>query len=156
MNSTLPSVRGSIAGVVRIALAMAVAIALPSFSSNVSAGSTYYVGQINGSDSGPGTQTNPWRTINHAAQTMKAGDTTYVMSGTYTENVSFRNSGTASAPITLRALPGSTPIIANSTSNAITVSSKSYIVIDGLTIEGPIGKCIYVSWSSNITVKGIT
>jgi len=49
-----------------------------------------------------GGQDGPWLTIQHAANTMTAGGTTYVRAGTYYESgIIFAHSGTAGAPITL-------------------------------------------------------
>jgi hypothetical protein len=62
-------------------------------------GPIYYV-STNGSDSNAcGTYTAPWRTIQHAADKVTAGATVYVEAGTYSESVTFSNSGTSSAPI---------------------------------------------------------
>ena len=72
---------------------------------------TYYVATT-GSDSHPGTEEQPWKTIAYAVDTMVAGDTTYVKGGTYNEGViSFRRSGTATAPIRLLNNPGEAPKI---------------------------------------------
>lgn len=72
---------------------------------------TYYVA-TNGSDSNPGTQAAPFKTIAHAVRQMVAGDTTYVRGGTYNEGlVWFSKSGTASAPIKLLNAPGESPVI---------------------------------------------
>jgi len=47
-------------------------------------------------------QDGPWLTIQHAANTMTAGDVTYVRAGTYYESgISFAHSGAPGAPITL-------------------------------------------------------
>lgn len=120
------------------------------------AGETHYVGPDNCSDKGPGTLANPWCTINKATQTMVAGETTEVMAGTYNEKATFKNSGAPDAPITLRAFTNSTPVIVNSPGDAISASGKSYLVIEGLTIQDPGGKCVYISGRSGITVQGIT
>lgn len=72
---------------------------------------TYYV-STSGSDSNPGTQAAPFRTIAHAVDKMVAGDTTYVKGGVYREgNIRFGRSGTESAPIKLLNAPGEFPII---------------------------------------------
>ena len=72
---------------------------------------TYYVA-TNGSNSNPGTSSQPWRTIAHAVSRMGAGDTTYVQGGTYKEGeIRFRRSGTQSAPIKLLNQSGQFPII---------------------------------------------
>src|SRR5207249_5620831 len=74
-------------------------VATPSWSG----ATTYYVSP-SGSDSNPGTQVSPWGTIQKAANTMVAGDTTLVMDGTYVHGyIRFATSGTSSQPITLKA-----------------------------------------------------
>src|SRR5512136_1705058 len=65
----------------------------------------YYVAQ-GGDDSNPGTANQPWQTIQKAANTLVAGDTVYVRSGTYPEQVIPQNSGSASNYITYAAHPG--------------------------------------------------
>jgi hypothetical protein len=67
------------------------------------AAQTFYVSPA-GNDANPGTETAPWKTIGKAASMLAAGDTAVIMDGTYTEpEIVFRNSGTATRPITLRA-----------------------------------------------------
>jgi len=73
--------------------------------SPASAGATYYVAP-NGDDDAPGSAAQPWRTIQHAAETMTAGDTAYIRAGTYREQVTPRHSGSAGAYITYAAYPG--------------------------------------------------
>jgi len=51
------------------------------------AGITYYVDGTTGNDSNPGTQALPWKTIQKAANTLRAGDTVNVNAGTYNERV---------------------------------------------------------------------
>ncbi len=58
----------------------------------------YYVSP-NGSDSNPGTETQPWKTIGKAANTLVAGDTVIVNAGTYNEVVKETTSGNASSMI---------------------------------------------------------
>ena len=71
---------------------------------------TYYVAP-NGYDSNPGTETLPWLHIQHAADTLLAGDIVYVKAGTYHEKVTPQNSGTPAAYITYTAYPGQTVTI---------------------------------------------
>ena len=68
--------------------------------------SSFYVATT-GVDSNPGTQAAPWRTIQHAADTARAGSTVNVRGGSYEELVSINASGNASDGfITLRSYPG--------------------------------------------------
>jgi hypothetical protein len=83
-----------------------VTIQLPSRS-----GVTYYV-STSGNDNNPGTLSLPWRTIQKAANTVKAGDTVQVRAGTYTEIVAMKTSGNAtSGYITFENYPGELPVV---------------------------------------------
>src|SRR6185437_15316797 len=78
----------------------------------VSAHATDYFVATNGSDSNPGTEAAPFRTIAHATDKMVAGDTTYVKGSTDNERmIWFKKSGTPSSPIQLFNAPGETPTI---------------------------------------------
>lgn len=59
---------------------------------------TYYVSNL-GSNSNSGAQGSPFKTIQHAADVAKAGDTVIVAAGTYREAIKSKNDGTASARI---------------------------------------------------------
>ncbi|MFQ5808064.1 MAG: right-handed parallel beta-helix repeat-containing protein [Armatimonadota bacterium] len=65
----------------------------------------YYVAP-DGSDGGPGTQQEPLRTIQWAADMMRPGDTCYVREGTYRETVNVARSGEPGRPIRFVAYPG--------------------------------------------------
>ncbi|WP_284642013.1 CBM96 family carbohydrate-binding protein [Paenibacillus silviterrae] len=78
----------------------------------VSASPTIYYVSVNGDDSsGDGSEANPWRTLQKAADSMIAGDTCIVREGVYRETVTPARSGTAEAPITFRSFPGETVTI---------------------------------------------
>lgn len=70
----------------------------------------FYVA-VAGSDNNPGTEAAPLRTIQAAVDAASAGDTIYVRTGTYTEQVVLRRSGTRDQPIRLLAYPGERPVI---------------------------------------------
>jgi hypothetical protein len=71
---------------------------------------TYYV-STTGSDSNTGTLTLPFRTIQKAANLMRAGDTCLIRAGTYRETVTPANSGVSGSPITFDAYPNERAII---------------------------------------------
>ena len=73
-------------------IAVAALGALPAWASE------YYVSP-SGSDSSPGTLSQPFLTIQKAASVMVAGDTAYIRAGIYRETVAPVNSGTQNAPI---------------------------------------------------------
>jgi hypothetical protein len=66
---------------------------------------TYYVAPA-GSDSSPGTQTAPFKTIQKCSAVVGAGDTCVIAAGVYHETLAPLHSGTASARITYTAAPG--------------------------------------------------
>src|ERR1035438_7696724 len=119
-------------------------------------GATYYV-STSGSDRNPGTFTLPWATIQHAANTVKAGATVYVFGGVYHESVNFPKSGTASAAITFQNYPGQTAVIdgtgvrccGNTVEGLINIVNKSYITISGFEIRN------YTTSSENDTPAGV-
>ncbi len=64
-----------------------------------SLGATYYVSP-GGNDLHAGTVAQPWKTIRMAGGTLIGGDTVYIRSGTYNEQLIPVNSGSAGNPIT--------------------------------------------------------
>ncbi|MDZ8107148.1 MAG: choice-of-anchor D domain-containing protein [Nostoc sp. DedQUE12a] len=108
------------------------------------AGKVYYVSGT-GSDSNNGLKEGTaFRTLQKAANLVQAGDTVYVMNGTYEQSKYSTSSvleinrkhGTQDAPITFKALAGHNPLIKSINHNAINILGSSYIVIEGLTMVG--------------------
>jgi parallel beta-helix repeat protein len=75
---------------------------------SVSQATTYYVDGNSPAarDANPGTEAEPWKTISQATPLLQAGDTLLIKAGIYRETVLLSQSGTAAAPITIRACPG--------------------------------------------------
>ncbi len=103
--------------------------------------SSFYVSTA-GNDSNPGTETAPWRTVQHAADTVHAGGTVNVRGGVYEELVSIKTSGNAAdGYITFRSYPGETAvldaghIVPNGRSGILTIHDKSYVRIEGFEIR---------------------
>ncbi len=117
---------------------------------------TYYVSAA-GSDSNPGTQAEPWRTIQHGVSTAPAGSQVLVMSGVYNELVTITRSGSASAGfLALAAAPGAQPIIdgtgltiPNGQNGLITISNASWVRVSGFEVRN------YVSHSAQNVPIGI-
>ena len=104
-------------------------------------GSSFYV-STDGSDSNPGTQAAPWRSVQHAADTARAGSTVNVRGGTYEERVSINASGNASEGyITFRSYPGEIAVldaehlVPEGRSGVLTIHNKSYVRIEGFEIR---------------------
>ena len=91
----------------------------------VSAQATYYV-STNGNNAQSGSQSNPWKTIQHAVNQVSSGDTVYVEQGTYSEQVNINKNGQAGAPITIIGV--GTPTIGNGSNNV--QLSGQHIVFD--------------------------
>ena len=122
----------------------------------IPAQTTYYVAP-GGSDSNPGTEAQPWATIQHAADVLQPGDTVYVRAGTYTEDVEIHVSGSATGGyITFRNYPGETPILDGSgltvpasNSGLFYIEDQSYIIIRGFELRN------YQSSTPDIVPVGI-
>ena len=112
-------------------------------------GNTYFV-STDGNDLNPGTELQPWATIQRAADTMIAGDTVIVMPGTYFEQITPANSGLKKAPIKFIA-DSSGEVILNAAgcSWGFYIDSKSNIIIDGFKIQASISEGIRISGLSN-------
>ena len=135
-------------------LVVPILVLLASISLLAQEGSTYYV-STSGSDSNPGTLSEPWLTIQHAANTATAGATVYIFGGVYNESINFPNSGTAWAPITFESYPGQTAVIdgtgliPSGTQGLINVINQSYLTIRGFEIRN------YTTSSSSVVPTGV-
>lgn len=121
-------------------------------------GNTYYM-STTGSDSNPGSKTQPFATVTHFLSICSAGDCLYILPGDYTEAIRISVSGTAGNPIIISCAPKSAggglgtvhfqlpqsvaengyPGEATDTS-VIAVHAANYITINGLILEGALGK----------------
>lgn len=124
----------------------------------MAAGATYYVA-TSGSDSNPGTQASPFRTIGKAAATAAAGDTVLIRQGTYNEgDLAPSRSGASGSPIVFKNYPGETPVINASGHTTAIHHSQSYIRWEGLEVTGAndrgirVGSENYTSQSNGIEV----
>jgi hypothetical protein len=106
-------------------------------------GVTFYV-STTGNDANAGTLSAPWRTIQHAANSVHPGDAVQVMGGVYNESVTIPGSGNATAGyITFESYPGQTAILDGTGVNIakgqqfglFTLRTNSYIVIQGFEIR---------------------
>src|SRR5580700_6484930 len=95
-----------------------------------------------GSDSNSGTQTAPWRTVQHAADSARAGSTVNVRGGVYEELVSIHASGnTREGYITFRSYPRETAILdaehltPSGRQGVLTIHNQSYVRIEGFEIR---------------------
>src|SRR5262249_45607724 len=118
-------------------------------------GGTLYV-STSGSDSNPGTSSQPCRTIGHAYSLASAGTTIIVKAGTYTDynsgwGIHLGKSGSSSSPITLKSeVQGGAVIDGQNASdrNVGIYIDGSYNIVDGFEIKnGPHGGITI--WANN-------
>ena len=97
-------------------------------------GNAYYV-SVSGSDSNPGTQSLPWKTIQKCLNQVQPGWACQIMAGTYNESLALKTSGTASARITLKNYNNQTVTVNSGSSLTVYTSGNiSYYTIDGLRL----------------------
>jgi pectin methylesterase-like acyl-CoA thioesterase len=104
--------------------------------------STSFYVSTTGDDSNPGTETAPWRTIQHAVDKARAGSTVNIRGGVYEELVSINASGNSTDGfITFRSYPGETAILdgthftPTARTGMLTIHNQSYVRIQGLEIR---------------------
>lgn len=129
--------------------------AQPAYNAGAAAGTTYYVDAATGSDtSGDGSTAHPWRTIQHAAGQVAAGDTVLIQPGIYDGDITVDTSGTAAAPITFRG-NGDGVLIEGSGSarDAFFITEADYIILENLRIQHASRAGLRISWSDHVTVR---
>jgi len=122
---------------------------------------TYYVDKNNkgASDSNPGTEANPWKTIQKGASMAVAGDMVYVKSGVYYEWVDVKNSGASGKPIIFIAYPGDKPIIDGTGVSVpywkalIWSRGNDYITIDGFEVRNTSELLINLNHGKYLTIR---
>ena len=112
------------------------------------AGMVYYVdtNHPQASDSNPGTESLPWKTISRA-NPMQAGDIVYIKAGTYNTYIAPSHSGTASAPITYRNF-GTDVVTISNAPYGILLDGKSYIVVQGINFYN-LDKFLWIQNNAN-------
>jgi hypothetical protein len=99
---------------------------------------TYYV-STTGNDSNPGTEVEPWETVDKAFSTAAAGDIVIFEDGTYTSNnESPANDGSSGNPITFKARNSRqvTFKVTRSSAAAAVGLTNDYITFDGIVFDG--------------------
>jgi hypothetical protein len=93
---------------------------------------TYHV-STKGSDTAAGSKAEPWRTIQHAADSLHPGDTALIAAGTYNEKVTITKSGTAEG-------------------GSITLQAEGAAIVSGKGIKGQ--NIIHIKDASHVRLVG--
>lgn len=133
------------------ALALAALLACPSAQAAI----RHVAPPPTGNDSYPGTEAQPWATLQHAASRVQPGDTIRVRNGNYA-GAQFTTSGTAAQPIVLEAAPGASPAITADnprTPDGINLEGASYMTVRGFTVNGRTRAGIRAVTASHVTLS---
>lgn len=96
---------------------------------------TYYVA-TDGDDGATGDMNAPWQTLQHAADSVAAGDTVVITPGAYA-GFHLEQSGADGMPITFSAQSGAEITSENSqTPDGINLEGASWIILEGFTVNG--------------------
>lgn len=111
---------------------------------------TYYV-SVNGSNTGDGSASSPFRTISKAMWKLAPGDDVVVGPGTYNEMVRISANGTADNPVTLRSeIPGAAKIVSNQTFGVHI--QGDYVEVEGFDISGASGAGITANLTHHVRI----
>jgi len=117
----------------------------------------YYVAPPPGGDDGnPGSLGAPWATLQKAADTVEAGDTILVRAGQYV-GAHFTTSGSSGSPIILSVYGDEVvEITADNpfTADGINLEGASWMVVEGLRIEGRTRAGIRAVLCERVTIRG--
>src|ERR1043166_10265653 len=109
---------------------------------------TYYVATT-GNDANPGTQAQPFRTIQKGLNVLRASDTLYLRGGTYAESINSNNqtipSGTSWADAPRIAAYSGETVTLQGTVNLVHAYIK-YLIIDGIIVDGGGVSLIHVNF----------
>ena len=106
-----------------------------------------------GDDGGAGSAGDPWATLQHAADTVAAGDTVVVAAGDYA-GFDLRTSGTAGAWIRFLADAGARVVTRNPvTTDGINLEGASFVEVAGFTVEGMPRNGIRAVLGSHVSIR---
>ena len=91
-----------------------------------------------GRDAGPGTITDPYRTVGHLVRRLRAGETGCLRGSVYREDVDITRGGVPGRPLTLRSVPGHRATIQGRLAIAGSADDVvvSFLRLDGSTTNG--------------------
>ena len=129
----------------------------------VSGSSDNYYVSPQGSDSSPGTLSQPFKTLQKATNAVGPGDTVWVRSGVYNQAWRITKSGTATGRITFKNYPNETPVIDGGGLSIsyygalVTIGSNSsrtnYVTLSGFVVQNSPAAGINIRGNYNVLDK---
>jgi hypothetical protein len=115
---------------------------------------TFYV-STSGNNANAGTDASPWRTLQHAASRVAAGDLVIVRPGNYT-GFELTTDGSAAQPIEFRADPGVVINVPETVRNqhGINLEGADWIIVQGFTVTGVPRAGIRAVLNHHVTIRG--
>lgn len=104
----------------------------------ITGASSYFYVSPSGNDANPGTQDEPFRTVQYALNQAEPGTTVYLRAGVYNEWIAFPRSGEAGQPIRLAGYPGETAVLDGHGLEwryGISLATYDHLRIENLTIR---------------------
>jgi hypothetical protein len=110
---------------------------------------TYFVTPAGNDDHDGSSRDTAWKSLQHAADTVRPGDTVLVGGGEYKGTVFFPRSGEKNRPITVKAIPGEKAVIVG---GGFTLNGKHHYRIDSLYFKDHDGNVIVANHGSHLEV----
>lgn len=92
-----------------------------------------------GNDGGPGTEAQPWRSLNTALGRLQPGSILLVRGGEYTGPFFINKQASAAAPILVAAYPNERPVLHAGEWQGLSVQNSSYVFVRGFEVVGRAG-----------------
>ena len=113
---------------------------------------SYFV-EPSGDDTNPGTVNEPWKTLQHAADTVAAGDTVTVNAGTYA-GFNLTTDGTADARIRFIGVAGATVSSPNPQNiHHVNLEGADFVTLEGLRVIGANGAAIRTANNTGVVIR---
>ena len=113
---------------------------------------SYFV-EPSGDDTNSGTQNQPWKTLQHAANTVAPGDTVTVNAGTYA-GFNLTTDGTAAARIRFIGVSGATISSPNPQNiHHINLEGADFVTLEGLRVIGANGAAIRSANNAGVVIR---
>lgn len=115
----------------------------------------FFVSATTGSNTAPGSMTQPWATLQYAADAVGPGDRVTVLPGSYV-GFYLGTSGSAASPIEFVAQPGALINQRNGfTPDGINLEGASYIVIDGFAVTAMPRAGVRTVEAEHVTIRNV-